>query len=140
MNANESGKLRILPTRTYLSVGFALLILTAITVTISFIPLGGWNAVVAVGIASLKALLVALFFMHLLYDRKIYLIIFLVALIFLTVFIVLTMFDVLRRGDINEIGKYPIEKETVIYSKSASNPEIPGAMKTSPVIESQAGK
>jgi len=107
----------VMPLKIYLMVGAALMVLTAVTVGVSFIPLGGWNAVVAVGIASIKAALVALFFMHLLYDKKINLVIFLAALTFLTVFITLTMFETLSRGDVDEITRDPIRKEAVMYDK-----------------------
>ena len=68
----KKSNLHITPTKTYLIVAFALLILTAITVWVSFIDLGASNIAVALVIASIKALLVAFFFMHLYYDNKIY--------------------------------------------------------------------
>src|SRR4030067_3053289 len=105
----------ITPLRIYLSVGLALFILTALTVTISKIHLGPWNAIVALGIASFKGLLVALFFMHLLYDKKIYMIIVSVALVMLAILIALTMADILRRGDINGYEAVPIRREAKIY-------------------------
>jgi caa(3)-type oxidase subunit IV len=105
----------VLPLRTYLGVAFALFILTAVTVGVSLIQLGGWNAIVAVGVASVKALLVALIFMHLKYDKKIYLVIFVVAMTILTVFIALTMFDTLRRGDIHFESEGQIH-DAVIYT------------------------
>jgi cytochrome c oxidase subunit 4 len=51
--------------RTYLAVYGALLALTVVTVLVSYAELGIMNVVVALLIASLKAALVALFFMHL---------------------------------------------------------------------------
>ncbi|RMD87182.1 MAG: cytochrome-c oxidase [Candidatus Dadabacteria bacterium] len=60
----------ILPFRVYFSVLLALLALTIITVAVSRVDLGTWNIVVALLIASAKALLVALFFMHLKYEDK----------------------------------------------------------------------
>jgi cytochrome c oxidase subunit 4 len=108
----------ILPLRIYLGVGAALLVLTAITVTISFIHLGPFNLVVALSIATIKAILVALFFMHLLYDNKLYLLIFTFALLILGIFIILTLFDTMQRGDIYlEVAK-PIQEQSVIYSDS----------------------
>jgi cytochrome c oxidase subunit 4 len=108
----------ILPLRTYLSVGAALLILTAITVSVSFIHLGPFNLVVALTIATIKAILVALFFMHLLYDNKLYLLIFVFALLILGIFIILTLFDTLRRGDIYLEVARPIQEQSVIYDDS----------------------
>jgi cytochrome c oxidase subunit 4 len=48
----------------YVGILFALLALTGITVGAAFINLHAWNPVVALAIASLKAVLVVLFFMH----------------------------------------------------------------------------
>lgn len=113
----------ILPIKVYLRVAAALLALTGATVAISYVHLGPWNAVVAVGIASLKASLVALFFMHLKYDNKINMFIFFAAILFVTLFITLTMFDTLRRADIYEIRGEPIKKNAIIYEKPASSPD-----------------
>lgn len=43
----------------------ALLVLTGTSWAVSYVHLGDWNEVVALGIAALKVSLVALFFMHL---------------------------------------------------------------------------
>jgi len=51
--------------RTYLTIYIALVLLTAVTVLVSYVNLGLMNVVVALLIASVKASLVALFFMHL---------------------------------------------------------------------------
>lgn len=57
--------------RGYLIVGVALLIGTALTVWASYIDLGHhWNIVLALVIASAKASLVALFFMHLISEKQ----------------------------------------------------------------------
>lgn len=60
----------ILPFSLYIKVLVALLILTVVTVAISRVDFGALNLVVAMGIASVKATLVALFFMHLKYEDK----------------------------------------------------------------------
>lgn len=52
------------PLTTYFAVWAALLFGTALTYYVAKIDLGPWNAAVALTIASTKALLVALFFMH----------------------------------------------------------------------------
>ncbi|MCP4632327.1 MAG: hypothetical protein GY855_05330 [candidate division Zixibacteria bacterium] len=113
----EANQHHIVSLKTYLTVGIALMFLTAVTVAVSFINLGGWNAVVAVVIASIKATLVALIFMHLYYDRKIYLVIFITALLFLTIFIALTMFDTVSRGHIDEIMDKPINNQAEMYNE-----------------------
>jgi cytochrome c oxidase subunit IV len=48
----------------YLAIGIALLILTATTVGAAFVNLGPFNPIVALLIATIKATLVVLFFMH----------------------------------------------------------------------------
>ncbi|PYX29532.1 MAG: oxidase [Acidobacteria bacterium] len=47
-----------------IALGIGLLVLTAITVKAAFINLGAFNPVVALLIATVKATLVVLFFMH----------------------------------------------------------------------------
>jgi cytochrome c oxidase subunit 4 len=107
---NESNH-HITPVRTYLGIGAALLVLTAITVGASFIHFGSFNLVIALLIASVKAVLVALFFMHLLYDNKLFAAILSISLIFVSVFIILTMFDTMQRGAINEQKDKPIQQQ-----------------------------
>jgi len=48
----------------YLAIGITLLVLTATTVGAAFVNLGPFNPVVALLIATIKATLVVLFFMH----------------------------------------------------------------------------
>jgi len=112
MNAH---KVHITPIKIYITIATLLLILTVVTVAISFINLGPYNVTVALAIASVKALLVAFFFMHLFYDNKLYLIIFGMALLFLTIFLTLTMFDTSTRGAIDKDKADPINKESTIY-------------------------
>lgn len=50
---------------TYLVVCGALLALTLLTTVLGRVPLGAWNLPVALAIAGAKALLVAVYFMHL---------------------------------------------------------------------------
>jgi cytochrome c oxidase subunit IV len=52
------------PLKTYFLVWGALLLGTFVTYKVSFLDLGVFNAAVALIIASIKATLVALFFMH----------------------------------------------------------------------------
>ena len=111
-------KVHITPIKTYLAIAATLMILTIVTVAISFIDLGPYNVTVALAIASIKALLVAFFFMHLFYDNKIYLIIFGMGLLFLTIFLTLTMFDTTTRGAIDKNKADPINKEATIYQQT----------------------
>jgi cytochrome c oxidase subunit 4 len=60
----------VLSPKVLLTTAAALFVLTAITVAISLVDLGKLNIAVALGIASLKAILVAGWFMHLRYEGR----------------------------------------------------------------------
>lgn len=61
----------IVPTKIYLSVFLSLLALTVITVLVHYLDISpGWNVTIALGVATVKAVLVLLFFMHLKYEDK----------------------------------------------------------------------
>ena len=70
-----------------------LLVLTVITVAATWIDLGGFNLWLAMIIATVKGALVALYFMHLRYDRPFNAIVFLTALLFVTLFVGLALTD-----------------------------------------------
>jgi cytochrome c oxidase subunit 4 len=112
----------IIPLRVYLGVGFALLFMTIVTVWVSKMQLGPWNAIVALAIASLKALLVALFFMHLFFDKKLYLVVVSISLVILGIFMALTMADILRRGDLYDYQVAPIRPTAKIYDPVTGQP------------------
>lgn len=128
MNANAKTH-HILPLSLYLTVGAVLLALTFVTVWVAEHDFGAFNLVVAMLIAAVKATLVALYFMHLKYDSKVYLAVFVGALLFLAVFITLTMMDTERRDDIYEIQAQPIEKNAAMYQQpsTAATPHAPAA-------------
>ena len=92
--------------RTYILVLAALLVFTAITVAAAGIHFESpaINVVVALGIATLKASLVALFFMHLRHDKPINALIFVTGLIFLGVFLMLSLIDVQTRLPVQPSG------------------------------------
>jgi cytochrome c oxidase subunit 4 len=54
----------------YVVILISLLVGTALTVWASFIDLGFWNPIIALAIATTKATLVVLFFMHVKYSTK----------------------------------------------------------------------
>jgi cytochrome c oxidase subunit 4 len=112
--SEKTEKHHIVSFETYIMVAAALFILTGVTVGVSFIDLGGYNAIVAVCIASVKALLVAFIFMHLWFDKRIFLIIFATAIVFLGIFLSFTMFDILSRGDIYPEYEKPINPRIII--------------------------
>jgi cytochrome c oxidase subunit 4 len=88
----------VLPLRTYLLTWGGLLALTVITVGASYVDFGAANLWIALLIATAKASLVALLFMHLRHDERFNAIILMSALIFLGVFVGFTMLDTENRG------------------------------------------
>jgi len=85
------------PLRAAVAVFAALLVLTAVTVSVSYVDLGLWNAVVALLIASGKASLVALFFMHLKGESRLVWGFALVPVLFLVLIILGTLSDTMLR-------------------------------------------
>ncbi len=83
----EGGAPHVLPVAVLMGTAAALLVLTALTVVTSRIDLGAMNTVVALAIASCKAAVVGLFFMHLKYENK-FLTVVLVSAVFFAVFLV----------------------------------------------------
>lgn len=87
----------IVPFKTYSNVILALIVLTVVTVLISLVDFGVFNLIISMGIATLKAALVLMYFMHLKYDDKSYLVIFLVGVFFLAVIFLFSSFDIITR-------------------------------------------
>jgi len=56
--------------KVYVTILFALLVGTALTIWASYIDMGFWNPIIALAIATAKATLVVLFFMHVKYSSK----------------------------------------------------------------------
>jgi cytochrome c oxidase subunit 4 len=82
----------------YLAVFFALLAGTGLTVFAATLDLGKYNAAVALTIASIKATLVALFFMHVWHaSEKLTKLVVIAALFFLLLLLGLTMSDYATR-------------------------------------------
>jgi cytochrome c oxidase subunit 4 len=71
----------------------ALLILTGVTVGAAYINLGSGNIVIALAIATVKAILVALFFMHLRWEKPMDSLIAMAGFVFLGIFIGFTLLD-----------------------------------------------
>jgi cytochrome c oxidase subunit IV len=86
----------IVKTRVLLAVFAALIALTAVTVAVSYFNFGPFNLIVALGVATIKAVLVALWFMHLRYDGGLHAFIFLAGVAFLGLFLIIIMFDAVQ--------------------------------------------
>lgn len=83
--------------RTLTGIWLLLLVLTAVTVLITRIDLGGFKVAGALTVACIKAGLVIAVFMHMKYENRLLKILLFVALLTLATFIGLTFFDVLYR-------------------------------------------
>jgi cytochrome c oxidase subunit 4 len=88
----------VVPRKVYCAVFAALMVFTATTTAISFLDLGPWNTVVALGIAFLKATLVVLFFMHVKYSPRLTQVTIAGGLFWLAILIVITLSDFMTRG------------------------------------------
>jgi cytochrome c oxidase subunit 4 len=81
------------PLKILIGVWALLVFLTWLTVSITKIDLGSANIVVALTIAVIKSTFVALYFMHLKYDKPFNSIIFVSATLFVVLFITLALLD-----------------------------------------------
>ena len=85
--------------KTYVTVYGTLLLLTALTVTLSQAAhLGRWEIPAALGIASVKTILVAAFFMHLIQAGKLTWLILAAGVLFLAILFTFTLADYWTRG------------------------------------------
>jgi cytochrome c oxidase subunit 4 len=85
--------------KLYLGILIILLVLTCITVAASYVQFGSGmaNVAIALTIATIKASLVALFFMHLIHDRPMNSVILVMAFVFLGLFLGFDYGDVASR-------------------------------------------
>jgi cytochrome c oxidase subunit 4 len=88
----------ISPTKFYIQIFVALVLLTLLTIGVSYVHLGKLNLIVAILISTTKASLVVTFFMHLKYDNRFNALMFLGSLLFIGVFFAYTINDTDYRG------------------------------------------
>jgi len=108
----------ILPLSVYYTIAGILFVLTVVTVVVSYFDFGSFNLFVALTVAVVKGSLVALYFMHLKYDNKLYGTLLVLSLLFLAIFIGFTMLDTMYRGEIEEIEGPPINENAIIYDQN----------------------
>lgn len=88
--------------RTYMKVGISLLVLTVVTVAVSYLPFGVPVAVtVALIIAIFKGSLVASFFMHLIEEKKV-----IFAVLMVTVVFFFVMLFIPLMGNADKVGEF----------------------------------
>jgi cytochrome c oxidase subunit 4 len=86
----------------YVGILAILVAFTLLTVGVASVHLGPLNLAVAIIIASAKATLVVMFFMHLKYDNKFNATIVICSLMFIGVFFAYTMNDTDTRGELDD--------------------------------------
>jgi cytochrome c oxidase subunit IV len=88
----------VMSSKLYYAIWITLMCLTVVTAAVSFVDLGPFNTIVALVIATIKALLVVLFFMHVKYtSEKLTKIVIVSAIFWLFLLLALSMADYATR-------------------------------------------
>jgi cytochrome c oxidase subunit 4 len=87
--------------KSYVGIFLTLMVLTAVTIAVAYVNLGQFNKVVALGIASFKATLVVLYFMHVKHASRLTKLIIITGLFFLAILFGETMIDYSSRTWVN---------------------------------------
>lgn len=111
----------------YIIVFIVLLALTIATVKVAYINFGGLiNLGLALGIATIKATIVALWFMHVRYSGKLIQITIVTSLLFLALMIFGTLMDVWTRSNVTPAGYAPLpEYETQSHETATHGDDNP---------------
>lgn len=94
------------PMKLLLGIFGTLVALTILTVVANDWPLGQFDLIVAMSIATVKASLVALFFMHMFWDKGFNIVAFLSSVLFLVLFISMTLLD--RNAYRENVESFPV--------------------------------
>lgn len=124
----------ITPIPVYVGVFVALLILTGLTYAVSFANLGPGSLPVAMLVATMKGSLVVAFFMHLAFEDRFYLFIFLTSILLIALFFGFILFDVNSAGLLNDeqrfggprIDKQMMDMENAPTAEEAAAAEAAG--------------
>ena len=84
--------------KVYLAVFLALCVLTVVTVAAAQVEFGPFNLLVALGIATTKAALVVLYFMHARYSGQLTALVIASSVAFLFILVFLTLTDYVSRS------------------------------------------
>ncbi len=90
---SKQEEIHLVPARVFLSVWVGLVLLTVITVSASYLDMKKFTVFTVMLIATVKASLVLLYFMHIRFENKIFMIMILVVLAVFSVFVALTFSD-----------------------------------------------
>jgi|SRR5437016_2579848 len=89
---------KVVQPKVYLGTCAALLVLLALTWTMAYVDLGPFNLIMALAIAITKALLIALFFMHIKGGSRVLRLAAVAGVMWLLILISLTLTDYISRG------------------------------------------
>ena len=121
-------------TGVYVKTLIALLILTAITVAAAGFDFGKGNVVIALTIATIKGSLVALFFMHLKWDKPVNAVIAMAGFLFLGIFLMFCLLDFDTRNNFMPANM----KQTVVPLAPGTAP-AGAVIRTNPSAEGGEG-
>ena len=103
----------IVSPKIYVAIFLALIVGTGLTVWAAFQNFGQFNIVIALGIASIKATLVVLYFMHARYSPKRTQLVIVCAIFWLAIMLTLTLADYQTR---NPRGVVQLASPVAVYS------------------------
>ena len=129
MSAQAHSEHHVSPLSLYYKVYGILLVLTVVTVGVSYLGLPSTLSImVAMMVASVKAFFVCTWFMHLIHDTKFNVLFFLSSFWFIAIFFVFTIFDLSSRDRVMKAS------DTFEYrNERAAEFEVPkAAVKTAP--------
>lgn len=119
--AHDHGLAHITPVKLLVGVFAALTALTVLTVAVTSVDLGSQgNFIIAMIIATIKAGLVMAFFMHLVWDRKFNLTVFLSSFLFVLLFLSLALTD--RNEYQDEIDQFELNNPKPVKASPAPAP------------------
>lgn len=95
----------VLPIRTNIIIYFALLLLLVLTVAIAYVDLGPAGLPIAMSIATVKAVLIMMYFMHVKFSKPLVWIFATAAFFWLAILLVFSLNDYISRGWIEVLGK-----------------------------------
>jgi cytochrome c oxidase subunit 4 len=102
---DAAGHPHVISVQTNLAVFGALMLLLVLTIGVAYLDLGPFGLVIAMLIATVKAALIILYFMHVRYGSKLQWLFSGAAFFWLGILILITLGDYLSRGWVDVQGK-----------------------------------
>jgi cytochrome c oxidase subunit 4 len=107
--SENNGSHHIVSPGIYLTIILTLMGLTGLTIVAAFVDLGKFNIVVALVIATAKATLVVLFFMHAKYTPRRTQMVIIAGIFWLAILLLMTMSDYISRVDYRGV-RFPVSQ------------------------------